>query len=211
MVIQYPHTAKVFEATDSALVNGNWTESSLQLTYESRSRIEAASSNQYVTGQNGERITFHSVVYLPLPKIITTGPTPPSSEPETIIYQGEMVLWKVPAELDGEEEVNIPALSGQLFNLRMDSRPLEEETEFENTGSGFRLIGTSGKLITGQRYEATKYYVFQKKYGNSGISVGSDFLIKPGSLFEVWVGNVLKVRDTVKQFSLGQLNMRVWL
>lgn len=198
-------------ATESALVNGNWQQSSLELKYESRCRVEASRGNQYVTTMNGEKITFHSVVYLPLPVIKTSGPLPVSTDPDTIIYQGETILWKVPAEMNNEEEVNLTGLAGQLFTLKMDSRPLEKDVEFTNTGTGFRLIGTSGKFITGQRYEATKYYVFQKNTGNSGITIGSDFLIKPGSLFEVWVGNVLKVRDTVKQFSLGQLNMRVWL
>jgi hypothetical protein len=35
--------------------------------------------------------------------------------------------------------------------------------------------------------------------------------IKPGMLFEVWDGELLKVREPVKQFSKGQLNARVWL
>lgn len=35
--------------------------------------------------------------------------------------------------------------------------------------------------------------------------------IKPGVFFEVWDEEVLLTRETVKQFSKGQLNARVWL
>lgn len=108
MVIQYPHIGKLF-TTDASVKEGDgkWTAGSLEQRFETKCRAEPAGSSQFITGQGGEKVTFKSIVYMPVP--------------------------------------------------------------------------------------------------DSGLE------IKPGSFFEVWDGETLKVKETVKQFSKGQLNARIWL
>jgi hypothetical protein len=64
-----------------------------------------------------------------------------------------------------------------------------------NSGSQY-VVGQDGKQIT---YRCVVYMPILAAE------------IKPGTLFEVWDGERMIVRETVKQFSKGQLNSRVWL
>lgn len=106
MVKQYPYTGIVKLASESNLVDGKWTTGeplSELLTVECRS--EPARANQYIRGNDGDKILLSCIVYMP---------------------------------------------------------PIKTE-------------------------------------------------LRPGMLFEVWDGNRLIVSEPIKQFSLGQLNARVWL
>lgn len=212
MVLQYPNTGKVYLPGNSVrLPDGNWSESSLELQLETRCRVEPNKGNQYIIGQDGKQITFASIVYMPHPTVIADL-IDPVSLVETIIYAGETKIYQVPADKVGLTAVDLDYLAGQKFTLAVDGRPLKRDVEFEITATGFKLIGSGGLLIEGQRFEITKYYSFNIGFtGSNGVTASSSFEIKPGTLFEVWEGERLIVKESVKQFSKGQLNMRVWL
>lgn len=211
MILQYPNTGKVYlPGASTKGSDGNWSESSLELQLESKCRVEPNKGNQYVIGQDGKQITFSSIVYMPLPTIVSSIIDPVVTSATNIIYAGETVLYIVPAEMDGETEVVLSTLLGQKFTLVVDGRALVKDTEFEILASGFKML--TMPLIEGQRFEITKYYLFRTGIsGGSGVVSSSGFEIKPGTLFEVWEGERLIVKEPVKQFSKGQLNMRVWL
>jgi hypothetical protein len=214
MVIQYPHRGKLFIPGSTVKgLDGKWPGSSLELQFETRCRAEPASSNQFIIGQGGERISFKCIVYIPLPKIVVSSADVPSAAGSQKVYAGDTVIYSVPLDMVGENEVTLSDLAGVTnFSLKVDGRPLILDTEYEKITSGFRLIGSGGSLISGQRFEITKLYVFNiSQTGSSGVMVSGDFDMKPGSLFEVWDGETLKVAEKIKQFSKGQLNARVWL
>lgn len=73
---------------------------------------------------------------------------------------------------------------------------LETKCRVEPARSSQYLQGQDGKSIT---YNSIVYMPIP--------SVD----LKPGTLFEVWDGEKLIVREMVKQYSRGQLNARVWL
>lgn len=213
MILQYPNTGKVFVPPVNSVkgADGNWSNSSLAaLQFETRCRVEPNTGNQFIIGSDGNQLTFKSIVYMPLPNRVSSIIDPVTTQVSEIIYAGETILYIVPADKDGEFEVVLDSLLGQLFTLVVDGRPLIKDTEFEIQASGFKMLIES--LIPGQRFEITKYYLFRTGIsGNNGVVTGSDFEIKPGSLFEVWDSERLIVKTEVKQFSKGQLNMRVWL
>ena len=211
MIIQYPHIAQIYGGADTYQDNtGNWVPSSLSIQFETKCRVEPAKNNQYTVGADGNRIYFSSVIYMPLPRKVVSNPSPTPTPGTEIIYQGESIPYKVPNEANGLNQAIIPGLNGRKFNLKLEGRLMEPDVEYVAGPNGFTLMDST--LVPGQRFELAVYYVFTVKDSNNlGVSVGSDFTILPGTLFEVWNGNIRLVRDTVKQFSAGQLNMRIWV
>lgn len=68
MVIQYPHTGKVYLPGDSQRdATGNWIASDVSLQLQTKCRAEPARGSQYVVGLNGQQITFWCIVYMPIP------------------------------------------------------------------------------------------------------------------------------------------------
>lgn len=206
MVVQYPMWAKVIVPGESVKDGPNYTEGTPVTIFESRCRPEPARNNSYIVGVDGKQVLFSSIVYLPVPRKIII----PSEdvEPGQTIYGGETISYTV--EETGGDTATVPGVNGRNFYLRMDGRILNSD-EYDILPSGFKLKGTAGTLISGQRFELSTYYTFTTLLNNNSIGIGSSFEIKPGSLFEVWEGERLVVRTTVKQFSKGQLNMRVWV
>lgn len=67
MVKQYPHTIEVTTVSGSTKVNGNWvagTEETIQTT----GRYEPASGNGVVLTDDGDKVNYDGIVYLPLPQ-----------------------------------------------------------------------------------------------------------------------------------------------
>ena len=213
MVIQYLNTCKILKYADSILgSDGNYTQGESEVIFETKCRIEPNSGNQFIVGADGERITFRSIVYMPLPVEVTSSFSPTHINDDIVVYAGPTLLHVVTEEENGTTTVNMPELAGLKFNLRMDFAPLIPGEEFESIpAGGFRIKGGAGVLIEGQRFEASVYYEVNKKWASDISVVGGNFFIKPGSNVSVWLGSNLIVEETVKQFSKGQMNMRIWL
>lgn len=85
---------------------------------------------------------------------------------------------------------------GTVWTESGSSLDLETRCRVEPRGESQYITGIDGKHIT---FSSIVYMPIPAKE------------IKVGTLFEVWDGEILKVREDVKQFSKGQLNARVWL
>jgi hypothetical protein len=69
MVIQYPHTLKVFYSEGSTKdVKGNWSKPGADTIREGLCRCEPNGSSGFITAADGARIDFAWTVYLPLPQ-----------------------------------------------------------------------------------------------------------------------------------------------
>lgn len=212
MIIQYPHTLQVTKPADSSLINGNWSTGESTIVYESRCRIEPNASSQFIKGLDGSQIVFKGIIYMPLPVQADSTYIPVANTQDKVIYAGETVVHVVTPEESGGDTVLMPELAGKKFTLRLDILPLvADEYEVLDAG-GFKVKGIVAPLETGQRFELSVYYeVDVVTPGGNGLGIGGDFFIKPGSPISVWWGNNKMMEDTVKQFSKGQLNARIWV
>lgn len=192
-------------------INGNWSAGNSSLEFQTMCRYEpkgVSVGNQFIVGQDGEKIIYACIVYMPLPNLISSTIT---GDIRTSIFSGERLIYDVPTELDGLFDAIVPETVGKNYYLSVNGNVLKEAVDFEKTDSGFRLIGPGGNLHYKQRFEVQFYYTVTSTFLNDVATTGIDYPIKPGSLFEVWEGTRLITKSKVLQFYRGQLNMRVWL
>lgn len=74
-VIQYPHILTVTIPEDAQQDgNGNWVNNSDPFVYQTTCRAEPTTGNKFITGSDGQQLTFRSIIYMPLPvQIIPDG------------------------------------------------------------------------------------------------------------------------------------------
>jgi hypothetical protein len=100
-VIQYPHTGKAYKGTESVKgSDGNWTQGSLNSELETICRVEPAKANQYINGADGKRITFTSIVYMPIPELVII----PGMLFE--VWEGERLIVKEPVKQFSKGQLN---------------------------------------------------------------------------------------------------------
>lgn len=208
MVIQYPHIGKVYMPAAGVITNGNLSAGSSSLEYETMCRYEPNIKSQFIIGQDGEKIGYRCIVYMPLPKLLSSSITGDTS---TSIYAGERILYDVPADLEGTDTALVPEINGRNYWLAVDGKNLKKDVDYEEVSGGFKLLSTIAPLRYQQRFEIQIYYSVTTTFINGVVASNIDYPIKPGSFFEVWKADRLIVRSKVLQFYDGQLNMRVWL
>lgn len=209
---QYRHVARILEpAPTTEDSNGDPVAGEVLLKYETVCRYEVSTRSQYNRGDNGNKEGYKGIVYMPLPVELSSeyvpGPVPDAS---FILAGATGVYVATQADEDAGNIVNIPALAGKSFTLKMDGYPLTPDEYNILISGGFSLNGLL-TVIKGTRYEYTIYYVMNQSGGSVGGSFGGDFWIKPGAIVEVYEGSRMIMSERVSQFMKGMLNMRIWL
>lgn len=211
MVVQYPHTATLVTPGTNATqdADGNWLPGSEDITTTLKCRAESASNNGYVSTADGVKVDYSWIVYFPTSgnasfTFLSPGFSKILSVLEIIITDG-----------DTGNRVLRSELAGKTFSLerRGVGRLLKSEFTILPEG-GFDMANQLDAVQPGEVFIAT----ITQEY-----PIGEPVTVQGGKVSTIKVGTVITVsgsdgaagveivlKDTVKRFSRGQLNCRVW-
>ncbi|HRQ17698.1 MAG TPA: hypothetical protein PL085_11520 [Agriterribacter sp.] len=169
--------------------------------------VGALSLDSLIPVWNAENNTTESISLQTIQSIVQSSGSGDAYDP---VYVGGTLIYVVPAEKEGDDYVNIPAIKGMNFKLIRDATLLLPGTEFKilDTG-GFKLMtDETGYLIAGQRFELT---VFELTDGSiPGASASGSFLsqsvrnINTNKAISVdEVGKILRLRGGANSLTLS--------
>lgn len=212
MVVQYNHIATIeTPGTDSYLdANGNWVAGTPGNTVVLKCRAESATGNGYLKGVDGTKIDYSWIVYFQIAGTDFFSYVSPGS-----IEKVSDLEITINADEAGDYTVLRPELAGKTYSLQRRGVGVLKSSEFTILSNGFRLANTLDLLQAGEFFVATI---------NNVVPTGTLVTVSGGKIGQIKTGSKVTVSgsdgnggaeviltDTVKRFSCGQLNARVWL
>jgi hypothetical protein len=218
MVTQYPHIIAIESKSSDAVQDddGNWIPGTDAEVVYLPCRAESATGNGYLNGVDGQRIDYSWIVYLPFKGSTSTTVTFENGQ-HVKLSTGDVEII-VGDDEAGTNSISRSSLNGKTFTLERRGVGELLSSEFSTLpGGGFTLADSVDAIKAGEIFIAHTYDTITTATALSAILSGNASVnIKPGNKATVTGtdgngGTEVILTDTVKRFSRGQLNSRLWL